>query len=512
MAILGSLIKGLINFRDIIVSEKDPVEAQNEELRSLLKKAKDTAFGEYYGFEEILNAEDPAKAFAEKIPFFNYNKINEEWWYKIHDVEEDVTWPGSPPYFARSSGTTGTSTKLIPVTEDLVESIRQTGIKQVGSLANYDLPSDFFEKEIMMLGSSTDLVEKEDHEVGEISGISASNIPSWFRGFYKPGVEIAQIEDWDKRVLEIAKEAKNWDIGAVSGIPGWTELMMKKVIEYNNVEHIHEIWPNFMIYTSGGVAFETYEKSFNQLLGHPITVIDTYLATEGFLAFQERPETDAMKLVLDNGIYFEFVPFKDEYIEEDGSVVAGAPVVAIGEVEKDKDYVLLVSTVSGLWRYVLGDTVKFTDVERKEIKITGRTKFFLNSAGEKITVIKMNEAVNQLEKDFNITIPEFTISVEKEEKNFLHTWYLGIEGDPHKNEQELTAALDKTLARINKSYASIRAKNLLRVEVKTIPLNTFYEWNAKNKKKGGQVKMEKVIKEDKFSEWKDFVEAHKTKA
>jgi hypothetical protein len=361
MAVIGSIIKGLIHAKDAVSTEPDAVEAQEKVLRELLDKAKDTAFGKFYGFSEILKAEDVREEFASKVPFFDYNEINGEWWSRMHEGDKNVTWPGKPPYFALSSGTTGKSSKRIPVTEDMVEAIRQTGIKQVASLANYDLPSDFFTKEIMMLGSSTDLEKVEDHEEGEISGISASNIPFWFRNFYKPGVEISQIEDWDERVLQIAKEARNWDIGAMSGIPSWTELMIKKILEYHDAKNIHEIWPNLLVYTTGGVAFEPYEKAFEKLVAHPLIVIDTYLASEGFMAFQSRPETHAMKLVVDNGIFFEFVPFKPEYIEEDGSIKEGAPVVKLEEVEPEKDYVLLISTVSGAWRYLIGDTIKFTD-------------------------------------------------------------------------------------------------------------------------------------------------------
>ncbi|HET8753318.1 MAG TPA: GH3 auxin-responsive promoter family protein [Salinimicrobium sp.] len=502
MAILGSLIKALIHFRGAVVTEGDPVESQEKVLRQLLKKAKDTAFGKHYDFEEILESENIRKDFAEKIPFFDYNKINEEWWSKLHVGEEDVTWPGNPHYFALSSGTTGSASKRIPVTDEMVEAIRQTGIKQVGALANFDLPSDFFEKEIMMLGSSTDLKENEGHEEGEISGISASNIPFWFRSFYKPGSEIAKIEDWDERVLEIAKNAKNWDIGAISGIPAWTELMIKKILEYHEVENIHESWPNFSVYTSGGVAFQNYEKSFNELLGKPVTVIDTYLASEGFLAFQERPETNAMKLVLDNGIYFEFVPFKPEYINDDGSLKAHAPVVSIEEIKAEEEYVLLISTVSGAWRYIIGDTIKFTDVERKEILITGRTKFFLNVVGEQLSVNKMSDAVNELEKQFDIAIPEFTLSVVKKEEGFIHKWYLGTEGKA--DEKQLADGIDQFLSR-NKAYRSARGKALKDVEVRAVSPEVFYEWNAKNKKKGGQVKMEKVMQEEKFSEWEKFV-------
>lgn len=421
----------------------------------------------------------------------------------MHEGEEDVTWPGKPPYFALSSGTTGKTSKRIPVTEDMVEAIRQTGIKQVGALANFDLPADFFEKEIMMLGSSTDLDKKEDHEEGEISGISASNIPFWFRNFYKPGSDIAEIEDWDERVLEIAKKAKEWDVGAITGIPSWTELMIKKVIEYHDVETIHDIWPNLKVYSTGGVAFEPYEKSFNELLEHPVVVIDTYLASEGFMAFQSRPETRSMKLVLDNGIYFEFVPFKAEYINEDGSLKPDSPAIPLEEVRAEEDYVLVISTVSGAWRYIIGDTIKFTDVERHEIRITGRTKFFLNVVGSQLSVNKMNDAVKELEQQFNVNIPEFTISAIKKDGDFFHKWYLGIEGNA--NEKELAEALDVALKKANKNYKVARSKALKGVEVVAVSPDVFYEWNAKNKKKGGQVKMEKVMKEEKFSEWEKFV-------
>lgn len=503
MAVIGSIIKGFIHATGSVVSDPDPYEAQEKVLRNLLKQAKDTAFGKYYAFEQLLNSDDLQKRFAEKIPFFAYNKINDQWWSRMHEGAVDVTWPGKPPYFALSSGTTGKSSKRIPVTDEMIEAIRQTGIKQVASLSNFDLPSDFFEKEIMMLGSSTDLTKKGEHEEGEISGISASNIPFWFRNFYKPGSEIAEINDWDERVLEIAKEAKNWDIGAITGIPSWTELMIKKILEYHKVENIHQIWPNLQVYSTGGVAFEPYEKAFDKILAHPIIVIDTYLASEGFLAFQSRPGTLAMKLVLDNGIYFEFVPFKPEFIDEDGSLTADAPVVPLKEVKAEEEYVLVISTVSGAWRYIIGDTIKFTDVERMEIKITGRTKFFLNVVGSQLSVNKMNDAIKELEKEFNIAIPEFTVAAVEKNGEYIHKWYLGTEGKA--DEAGLAKVLDEKLKSSNKNYDVARHKALKGVEVITVLPKVFHEWSAKNKKKGGQVKMEKVMKEEKFAEWEKFV-------
>jgi len=503
MAIVGSIIKGIIDLRDKIVSEPDADEAQLNVLKGLLNKAKDTAFGKHYKFEEILEAEDIRAAYAERIPNFDYNKLNEEWWCKMHKGETDVVWPGTPPYFALSSGTTGKTSKRIPVSEDMVEAIRTSGIKQVGALTNFDLPTEFFEKEIMMLGSSTDLQKEGDHEEGEISGISASNIPFWFKGYYKPGEDIAKIDDWDERIEMIAKNAKTWDIGAISGIPSWMELMFKKVIEYHNVENIHDIWPNFQVYTSGGVAFEPYEKSFNALLAHPVTVIDTYLASEGFMAYQQRPETHAMKLVLDNGIYFEFVPFKAEYVNEDGSITDNAPVVQLKDVKEEEDYILLISTVSGTWRYLIGDTIKFTDVSRHEIKITGRTKFFLNVVGSQLSVNKMNDAIQELENKYDIEIPEFTLAAVRIDGDFHHSWYLGT--DAQLNNEELAEALDNSLKNANKNYKVARSKALKGVKVTTIPPNHFYEWNALNKKKGGQVKMERVMNEEKFGQWEEFI-------
>jgi len=504
MAIFGSLIKSAIEFREKFTSESQPIQEQEKVLEELLKKAKDTLFGKYYFFNNILQSDNIQKTFAEKVPFFDYHQMNDQWWSRLHEGQTDVSWPGKPSYFALSSGTTGKTSKRIPVTDDMIEAIRLAGIKQVGALSNFDLPSDFFETEFMMLGSSTNLVEKDDHLEGEISGISASRIPFWFKGYYKPGEDIAKIDDWDERVQHIAENAKNWDIGALSGIPSWLELMLKKVIEHHDLDNIHDIWPNLQVYTSGGVAFQPYEKSFNALLAHPITVIDTYLASEGFIAFQNRPETTAMKLITDNGIYFEFVPFKPEYILEDGSISQDAEVLNLSQVKTDEDYILIMSTVSGAWRYLIGDTIAFTDVERAEIKITGRTKFFLNVVGSQLSVNKMNAAVKDLEETFDIEIPEYTISAKRFDGEFYHSWYLGTNATI--DNTKLAEALDESLQNANKNYKVARGKSLKGVKVTTVSPDVFYEWSGANKKKGGQVKMEKVMGEEKFKDWEAFVE------
>jgi hypothetical protein len=509
MAFIGSLIKNAIDISENFVLDKNPLESQQKVLKDLLEKAKDTAFGKYYGFAEILDSPDFEKAFQDRVPYFDYKQMQEKWWCQLHKGLGDISWPGKPEYYAISSGTTGKTSKKIPLTDDMLESVRRGGIAQVTAMKHFKMPEDFFEKEIMMLGSSTNLIEKDGHYEGEISGISAGNIPFWFRGYYKPGEEIAKIEDWDERVQHIAENAKNWDIGALSGIPSWMELMLKKVIDYHNADNIHDIWPNLKAFTSGGVAFEPYQKSFHALMGKKVQVIDTYLASEGFIACQQRPETSSMRLLTDNGIYFEFVPFKPDYINSDGSLSQDAPVKNLAEVEPEKDYILLLSSVSGAWRYLIGDTIKFTDVDRAEIRITGRTKFFLNVVGSQLSVNKMNDAIQKLEEKHDLKFPEFTVAAEKIDGDFHHHWFLGLNDEKSVDEEQLAKDMDEFLKEANKNYAVARGKALEGVKVSVIPLNIFHEWSSKNKKKGGQVKMEKVMDEEKFSDFKEFVDNQK---
>lgn len=505
MAILGNIIKTAIELKDKFTPDPSPVEAQKRVLKEMLKKAKDTRFGKHYQFSRILEANDLELALREAVPVHDYEKIYSEWWHRLLEGEEDITWPGSPDYLALSSGTTGSTSKRIPVTNDMLDAIRHAGVQQVTCLANFDLPAAFFEKEIMMLGSSTDLKQHGKFLEGEISGISASNIPFWFKGYYKPGEEISKIDDWDERVQKIAEQAKDWDIGALSGIPSWIELMLKKVIQYHNLNNIHEIWPNLSVYTPGGVAFEPYRKSFEKLLAHPLIYIDTYLASEGFLAFQCRPGTQAMSLVVDNGIYFEFVPFEEKNITEDGNVRQDAEFLTLAEVEEARDYVLLISTVAGAWRYMIGDTVRFTDKRNHEIVITGRTKHFLNVVGSQLSVHKMNAAMQILEEHFQTGIQEFTVAAVKraEDDEYIHKWYLGSDDDidPH----EAAKKLDEVLQEMNKNYKVARSKALKDVVVEVVSTDMFYRWSEVSKKKGGQVKTPRVMKDDQFAEWEAFV-------
>ncbi|SKB74012.1 GH3 auxin-responsive promoter [Parapedobacter luteus] len=502
MAIIGEIIKRAIDVTGYISGHPSPAKAQQKVLRDLLEKAKYTAFGKKYRFEAILADTDLVKAFQQAVPIYDYDRLYAEWWHYLREGYQNVTWPGGQRYFALSSGTT-TNSKAIPVTDDMLEAIKRSGIQQIMSLKNFHLPGDFFEKQIMMLGSSTSLTPNGEFLEGEISGISAANIPLWFRQFYKPGARIAATPNWEDRVHKIAKYAPRWDIGSMTGIPSWSELLLKEIIRYNGADTIHDIWPNLLVYTSGGVAFEPYKKSFETLTAKPLIYIDTYLASEGYLATQKRPDTQSMALIVDNGVFFEFVPFTEENMDEHGCVRQDAEVLTLENAQPNVQYVLLISTVAGAWRYMIGDTVMITDTERAEIIITGRTKHFLNVVGEQLSVHQMNAAMKKLGEQFDTEVLEFTVAAVRTGESYVNKWYLGTN-----KAIEATAVasfLDRELAENNKNYKVARSKALKSVEVEIVPVDHFYQWSKVTKKMGGQTKIPRVMKEEEFREFEAFI-------
>src|SRR5690606_20363008 len=242
--------------------------------------------------------------------------------------------PGKINYFTLSSGTSESASKRIRITADLLKANTRTSVRQILSLSNYNIPDNFFEKGILMLGGSTDLIAKEHYFEGDLSGISQANIPTWFHPFYKPGRDIARERDWNKKIEKVVENAPNWDIGAIVGVPAWLQITLEKIIESYGVNNIQDMWPNMAVYTHGGVNFEPYKKGFEKLLGKPLVYIETYLASEGFFAYQNRPDAKGMKMVFDNGIFFEFVPFNSKNFNDDGVMVENPEVLWIDEVRE----------------------------------------------------------------------------------------------------------------------------------------------------------------------------------
>jgi len=510
MLLLGTLLKRGIKLTQVIEQEtKSPYDLQKKELKKLLEKAKGTQFGKKYGFEEILDNFKKSdknnfyKQYCEKVPVYNYNKIFEEWWHKAKDGEKDVCWPGLVKYFALSSGTSEAASKYIPITSDMIKANKKTSVRQILSLRNYNLPNKLFEKGILMLGGSTHLNKNGHYFEGDLSGIQASKIPFWFHLFYKPGRKIAKTRDWDKKLNEIASKASKWDIGFVVGVPAWIQIMMEKIIEKHQVKNIHDVWPNLEVYVHGGVSFDPYRKGFEKLLGRPITYIETYLASEGFIAFQDKPNKRSMKLVLNNGIFLEFIPFTEENFDGDGEVVRNPQTIMIHEVEEGVDYAILLSTCAGTWRYLIGDVIRFTSKAESEIIITGRTKHFLSLCGEHLSVDNMNRAIQSVSNDFNISIKEFTVAGIPHQSLFAHKWYVGT--DDTVSSEKLKFAIDEKLKDLNDDYKVERSAALKEILVEVLPTETFYKWMNMKGKMGGQNKFPRVLKKSLFEEWEQFI-------
>jgi hypothetical protein len=510
MPILGSVIKNAIALRSKFPNDKrhsNPRALQSKTLRKLVKRAQNTRFGEKYRFKEILNSKDIIRSFQEHVPIYDYKSIYREMWYRALNNETFVTWPGRVKYFALSSGTSESSSKHIPVTADMVKAIKKTSIRQIFSLANYDFPKEFYEKGILMLGGSTHLQHNGTYFEGDLSGITTGNIPFWFQHFYKPGNRISKERDWNTKLDEIVKKAGNWDIGVIVGVPAWLQILLERIIEYYNVDTIHDVWPNLSIYVHGGVSFNPYKKGFEKLLARPLTYIETYLASEGFIAYQSRPNTEGMEMVLDNGLFFEFIPFNDDNFDVEGNLKKHAKTLLIDEVDEKTEYALLLSSVSGAWRYLIGDTIKFFDLKHNEIIITGRTKFFLNYCGEHLSQENMNRAVEMMSKKLNVDIREFTVAAIRYGSMFAHKWFIGT--DDALDAETAAAEIDENLKKLNDDYRVERSAAIKEVFVEVLPVNYFYEYMEKNGKIGSQNKFPRVLKEAKLTEWETFLKTKK---
>src|SRR5690606_31016227 len=252
-----------------------------------------------------------------------------------------------------------------------------------------------------------------------------------------------------------------------------------------------------------GVAFEPYRHSFEKLLGKPLVYIETYLASEGYLATQKRPETRSMALIVDNGIFFEFVPFTEDNMDENGCVRQDAEVLALEDTQPQVEYVLLISTVAGAWRYMIGDTVMITDTERAEIIITARTKHFLNVVGEQLSVHQMNAAMKKVGERFDAEVLEFTVAAIRSGEDYINKWYIGT--DKELSSEEIAAFLDRELSETNKNYQVARKKALKGVRVEFVPAERFYQWSETTKQLGGQTKIPRVMKEQDFLEFEMFM-------
>jgi GH3 auxin-responsive promoter len=485
--------------------KNSPRNQQIKVLKKLLKKAAETEFGKKYQFEAIVDSKHPGKKFQELVPVHDYNKIFNEWWKKTLDGVADVTWPGQYPYYALSSGTSEAASKYIPITKDMLRSHKVNMAKQYLSLIGYkNLPLNAVGKSMLMIGGTTDLQKgKPGWLAGDISGILAKTKPFWFESIYKPGKKVAAIKDWHKKLEKIVEDAPKWDVGFIVGVPAWCQLCVEKIIERYQLKTIHDLWPNFGFFVHGGVAFTPYKKAFEKLCAKPITYIENYLSSEGFIGYVDRQNAKGIKLVLDNWLFLEFIPFNDKNFDEEGSVRANPETLMIHEVELGKEYALLMSTNSGAWRYLIGDTIKFVDLERNEILITGRTKSFLSLVGEHLSVDNMNHAIKKAADELNVSIPEYTVAGVPHGSFFAHKWYIACDNKVDK--QKLRSIIDNHLREINDDYAVERDSALKDVMVEVYSEQTFLDFLGNRGKLGGSFKFPRVVKGKVFEEWEAFL-------
>ncbi|GAB4206227.1 MAG: GH3 auxin-responsive promoter family protein [Bacteroidia bacterium] len=503
-AILGNILKNTISLTSKIKRRQHPYIQQKIVLKKLLTKAKNTAFGQHYHFENILNSQDIIGEYQKNVPVHDYNKIYREWWYRLLNGEPYVCWPGYTKYFALSSGTSEASSKYIPVTKEMLKAIQKGAIRQIISTTNFNLPPELYQKGMLGIGGSTHLNFNGTYFAGDLSGITTGNIPFWFQHYYKPGKKISGYKDWNQKLKEITVNAHKWDIGIVVGVPAWIQLLFEMIIDHYKVKSIHDIWPNFQVYVHGGVAINPYKSSLKKLFAKDVLFIDTYLASEGFIAFQDRPnDIQAMRMITNNGIFFEFIPFNENNFDADGNLKENPETLTIRDVEENKEYALLLSSCAGAWRYLIGDVIKFADRKNAEILITGRTKHFLSLCGEHLSVDNMTKAIELLAQNLNIEINEFTVAGIKYENLFAHHWYIGTKASIDK--YIVKEKLDNYLKQLNDDYRVERLAALKDIIIDIIPDDVFIQFLEYKKRAGAQSKFPRVIKGTLYEEWKQFL-------
>ena len=507
MAFVGTILQEVVKFqktrreKKVVYTEK----LQIDSLRKLMDKSKKTAFGVRYNFTSILKSDNVLQSFQDTVPIFDYNKMHDEWWHRTLADEENVTWPGKIKYFALTSGTSGSPSKRVPVSMDMIQSMRQTSLRHMLCLYDLQMPKDLYQKPLLMVGGSADLVKVGAHFEGDLSGILATQIPRWFYRFRKPSKKISALTDWNEKLRVMTENAHKWDIGIICGVPAWIQLLCQSIIDHYKVDNIHEIWPNLSIYVHGGVSFAPYKDSIKKYLGKEITYLDTYLASEGFMAFENAFSKPAMQLVLDKGIFFEFIPFNEKNFLPNGDPKPDAEVLSIYKVEEGVDYALVITTCAGVWRYLIGDTVKFTNLANFEVIITGRTKHFLSLCGEHLSVDNMNAAISQVSEEMGFEANEFTVAgVSMNNGYFGHRWFVGTNDSVDK--EKLKTNLDLRLRQLNADYGTERDHALKEMQVNVVPLDLFYKWMEKKGKVGGQAKFPRVLNQSQLEDWESFIE------
>ena len=465
-----------------------PVAVQREVLQDLVTAAQYTEFGRKYNFSKLFTL----KEFKKNVPIHEYDDIK-PYILRMMNGEENILWNTPVTWFAKSSGTTSDKSKFIPISDESLQDNHFKASKDL--LSNYykNFPSsDLLTGKGLVVGGSHQISKVNDEiQYGDLSAVLMQNSPFWGQWIRTPELSVALLDEWENKIEKLAQVTAEENVTSLAGVPTWTLLLLKRILEIKGKSTIKEVWPNLELYINGGVSFVPYKEQFNKIIGSKINYLEIYNASEGFVAAQVNPDDNGMLLFTEHGVFYEFMPV-EEYGKEN-PVTVGLKNVAI-----EKNYALVMSTTGGLWRYLIGDTVQFTSLNPYKIKITGRLKHYMNAFGEEVIVDNSDKAIAYAAEKTNAVVNDYTAAPVyfTDNSNGAHEWLVEFEKEPD-DFNNFIIELDDCLKNINSDYEAKRHKSIaLRLPiVHKLPPGTFTQWLKSKGKLGGQHKVPRLSNE-----------------
>lgn len=495
MKILSPAISGLARMRQwrIEAWKTHPEDSQREVLQDLVTSAQYTEFGKKYNFSKLFNI----KSFKKAVPIHEYDQLK-PYITRIMNGEQNVLWNTPITWFAKSSGTTSEKSKFIPVSEESLQDGHYKAAKDVLTLYYCNNPeSDLLTGKGLVIGGSHNIHQvNDDVHYGDLSAVLLQNSPFWGSWIKTPELSIALMDEWEEKIEKLAASTIKENVTSISGVPTWTMVLFKRILEITDKSNMGEVWPGLELYIHGGVSFTPYREQFNKLVGKKINYLETYNASEGFIAAQERLDDEGLLLFVDHGIFIEFMPV-NEYGKDEPETIG------LQDVELDQNYAPVISTNGGLWRYLLGDTVRFTSLRPYKIVVSGRLKHYINAFGEEVIVDNSDRAISIASEKCNAIVNDYTAAPVyfSEQDNGAHEWLIEFDKAPESAEQ-FTVELDKALQSVNSDYEAKRHKNIaLRMPVvRVLKKGSFNNWLKSRGKLGGQHKVPRLSNERKYVE------------
>ena len=490
MELLNSILSWVMKKRihQIELFIKYPHEVQNELLEDMIRKASKTEYGKQYGFDTVENYDH----FKNKVPIVNYERLF-PYIERLMKGEQNILWPSDIRWFAKSSGTTNAQSKFIPVSQEALDDCHYKGGKDLLSIYfnNYPEAKMFVGKSLVIGGSHqiNQFDENSNSCYGDVSAVLLKNLPWWAQIVRTPSLDIALMDEWEEKIDKMVEITSTENVTNISGVPTWMIVLIEKMLERNNANNILEIWPNLEVFFHGAVSFTPYQELFKKLIpSSTMGYMETYNASEGFFGIQDQTDSKDMLLMLDYGIFYEFVPFSELDREN-------PETLTLDKVEVGKNYAIIITTNAGLWRYQIGDTVTFTSTNPYRIKISGRTKHFINAFGEELIIDNAEVAIAEACKKTDAIIDNFTAGpMHLSERNKRgHEWIIEFMRRPNDLER-FNKLLDEKLREVNSDYDAKRYKDIaLQLPiVHVVPQNTFYNWMKSRGKLGGQHKVPRL--------------------